>query len=234
LSRWVTLRQQAWLATVAARTLIVAPSNLRHVKQWIRDGRPWRNAVRDRHPWITYGASRWLDRHVKPTFHVFEFSSGGSTLFFVDRCASVVAIEHDHEWCERVRQLLGPAATRCDLRHVAPSLGHEGTPPCPSARYQFLGASFSDYVNTLDEFPDQSFDLISIDGRFRVACAAHAKAKVKPGGVLMLDNSDRDDYRDVFSLLSEWRRVDFYGLGPYRHTPWQTSVWESPSEGSDK
>ena len=41
-------------------------------------------------------------------------------------------------------------------------------------------------------------DVIAVDGRDRVNCVKHAMPKLKPGGVLVLDDSHRPRYREAF------------------------------------
>src|SRR5690348_4410793 len=49
-------------------------------------------------PWITYPAIRFLAGRVEPHFRVFEFGSGLSTLWWAQRVAHVVSVEHDPAW----------------------------------------------------------------------------------------------------------------------------------------
>lgn len=74
----------------------------------------------------------------------------------------------------------------------------------PTGRY--ANASFEEYVKSIEEYPDESFDLVLVDGRHRSFCIPHAIPKVRPGGYLMLDNSDRRGYRDAISLMSDFKR----------------------------
>ena len=57
---------------------------------------------------------------------------------------------------------------------------------------------FADYVKAafVPEAEAGTFDLVSIDGRARVACFPRALQLLKPhGGVLVLDNAERPYYR---------------------------------------
>ena len=49
-------------------------------------------------PWFSYSAIDFLKIFLRKTHRVFEFGSGGSTLFFADRCASVESVEEDPSW----------------------------------------------------------------------------------------------------------------------------------------
>lgn len=93
---------------------------------------------------------------------------------------------------------------------------------------EFQGYSFARYVKTIDQFPDDYFDLIFVDGRCRNACALHAQGKVKPGGYLIVDDTNRPEYRYAFDLLKEWKRYSFYGPKPYIAAFFQTTFWKRP------
>ena len=67
-------------------------------------------------------------------------------------------------------------------------------------------------------FEGQVFDFICIDGRARNLCLKLAVQNLRPGGILVLDNSDRPQY-DTSCVPSSWKRHDFSnGL-------WSTSAW---------
>jgi hypothetical protein len=89
--------------------------------------------------------------------------------------------------------------------------------------------SFETYVKKIDNIPDRSLDLILIDGRARGACIAHAKQKVKIGGRLVVDNSDRNYYfkgnEDLFDPDC-WKPLHFTGPVPYSFEFSRTSFFQ--------
>jgi hypothetical protein len=52
--------------------------------------------------------------------------------------------------------------------------------------------------------------------------------KVRPGGRLLLDDSQRERYRPLLDALRGWRRVDSRGLKPREITVMQTTIWTRP------
>jgi hypothetical protein len=89
---------------------------------------------------------------------------------------------------------------------------------------------FRDYVDAIDSFPDQSFDLVIVDGRARELCLPLAFDKVRPGGFLLLDDADRPDYQGVVETISDWPKRTFQGLRPSRgSSPSVTVIWTRPS-----
>jgi hypothetical protein len=64
-----------------------------------------------------------------------------------------------------------------------------------------------------------------IDGRARVECADHALPKIRKGGYLLLDNSERIDYQPICDRLRHFRKFEFGGLCPYDCASWLTTAW---------
>jgi len=192
------------------------------------------NPVTDRQPWMTFEAIEWLSKHFPRGGQVFEYSSGGSTLFYLDRNAKLASVEHDPAWHANIQEILSTEGllSKCDYRLLPPETAENKSPICPSIRFGDPMADFYRYVSAIDEFPDATFDFISIDGRARVDCARHAIPKVKEGGYLLLDNSDRSDYHEIGKMLGTWKRHEFYGVGPYCSEPWQTTIWQAPTKSA--
>ncbi len=184
-----------------------------------------RGALKDALPWMPFPAIAWLEATIRPEMRVFEYGSGGSTLFWARRGATVVSVEHDEAWLARLRQAIPPGAReRITLLARPPSPGLAGE--FASASPGCAGLCFRDYVLAIEEFPAASFDLVVVDGRARSACLNHAASRVRPGGWLLLDNSERPGYREAVERLSrQWPRQDFEGLNPYQIDPGRTSVW---------
>src|SRR5262245_52249641 len=61
--------------------------------------------MKDERPWMTFASIAFLDGALRPDMRVFEWGSGGSTLFFSKRAKEVIAVEDDAEWAENVRRV---------------------------------------------------------------------------------------------------------------------------------
>ena len=74
------------------------------------------------------------------------------------------------------------------------------------------------------------FDIIVIDGRHRVLCARYALEALKPDGIIVWDNTDRDRYREGYAYLESqgFQRRDFDGMGPINNFAWRTSIFYRP------
>ncbi len=167
-----------------------------------------RKAVVDRAgtpiPWITYPSLSFLEGRIGKDLAVFEWGSGNSTLWWADRVMRVVSCEHDKAWYEKVRNLL---PTNAEVSHIPLTGGRE------------YASAILDYVD--------AFDIVVIDGRDRVNCARNVLPALKPGGVIVWDNSDRSSYQDGYDFLvgSGFRRIDFFGPGPVNLYSWSTSIF---------
>jgi len=169
-------------------------------------------------PWIPYLAKEWLDLIVNHRMSVFEWGSGGSTIYFNHRVKHLVTIEHESTWHAIVKNQVDS-----DYRLIEPDTfddPHYGT-EYPKLR----GKTFKTYAHAIDTFDDQSFDLISIDGFSRVRCAEQAAGKVKSGGWILLDNSERSRYASIYDLFRFWPRIEFYGPGPICTHDWKLTAW---------
>ncbi len=181
-------------------------------------------------PWIVFKATDWLGTYLKEEMSVFEYGSGGSTLFFSKRVRKVVSVEHNPDWHKRVSDvLISDGILNCEYILCEPEkLNLDQHPLYSDTSYTSIareGLSFEKYVKIIEKYPDATFDLIFIDGRARASCISHAVKKVRRGGYLMLDNSDRVIYHSAISLLSAYKRTDFLGVGPATTVLFQTSIW---------
>jgi predicted O-methyltransferase YrrM len=119
-------------------------------------------------PWLSFRATKYLDRIIKHEWKVLEFGSGMSTIWFARRCGRLVSIETDRVWYDAVTAKL-----------AARGLDNVDYRLCPQAE-----------AHLLRDYEDASFDLVLVDGLSRDRAMLTALTKVKPGGYVYLDNSD--------------------------------------------
>lgn len=177
-------------------------------------------------PWIVFSSIDYLKKHLSDQTLVFEFGSGGSTEYLRKRVKSVISVEHDAVWYNRVQghferevvdnvklMLIEPEQT--NLINMS---GESQIEDCFSARKEFEGYSFKKYVTLISKYPDNYFDVIIVDGRSRVSCIFYSLKKVKKGGLLLIDNADRTEYLAPFPELKncrEWKLNKFTGHFPF-------------------
>jgi SAM-dependent methyltransferase len=207
------------------RIAIRNPRRLIDLKRWLCSRLPWHDSLRDGEPWVTYGAREWLERTLDPSTRVFEFGSGGSTLYFARRVASVVAVEHDPAWAHTVTAAI-PAEANAVVVLEAPEPVRDGVPVDPHYQSEAIPErSFERYARSIERFPDGSFDLVVIDGRARCGCARHALAKVRPGGHILLDNAERSVYGPIHELFAGYGKTSYAGPWPYGSCIGETVIW---------
>jgi predicted O-methyltransferase YrrM len=167
-------------------------------------------------PWYTYPCIEWLAPRLQATDVVFEFGSGSSTLWYAQRVARVIAVEHDPAWFSRLASV-APTNVELELRQAAPDeVGKLGPESGVSA-----------YVAVIECSPARFFDVVVVDGMERLTCVRSALPQLKDDGLLILDNSDRPAYRPVVEYLDDqgMGRIDFFGFAPGVGVPTCTSVF---------
>jgi hypothetical protein len=230
MSNFRTYLRQSRTSSLGAWTL------LRMYPRWKAALQPGRTSVGDESPWIGFAVIDYLDRYLNAGMKVFEWGSGGSTLFFSRRVAQVASAEHDRQWHDQVSEILKTRnLSHCDLRLA--EAGSEA-PPCLdvtdphcycSDDKLFVGKSFQLYATMIDQYPDRSFDVILVDGRARPSCFKHALPKIKPGGVIVWDNTERERYWPAMKLApANAVRKDFVGPCPYLPHFTTTTIWQMP------
>ena len=127
-------------------------------------------------PWLTPTAIRLLSRLLRPADTGAEFGSGRSTLWFAARVAGLTSVEHDARWHEIV-------ATRLKER----GLGNVDYILAPDDQPMERGGD-SAYARAALGFGDASLDFALVDGHYRDYSAKYLLPKIKPGGLLIIDN----------------------------------------------
>lgn len=187
-------------------------------------------------PWLTFPAIERLSSFLTPKMKVFEYGSGGSTLFFARRAKEVISVEHDADWHKRLASNLKEKnIDNCIVHHIPPSSDDrlENADPSDPDSYtsggdRYKGMSFRDYAAKIEEHPNNYFDIVVVDGRARPSCFKHAVSKVRDDGLLVFDNTSRDRYGPAMALAAdhfEFRRCP--GPTPFLGHFTETSLWKS-------
>lgn len=156
-------------------------------------------------PWFSWGAIRYLQGHIKPGMKVFEWGSGGSTLFFADHQCDVYSVEDNLKWHALMHEKASSTAKKITLQHI----------PYDFNRAENFGES--KYLN-----PDidlWSFDIIVVDGtegtiKVRPQCFEKAQASIKQHSIIVVDDSWR--YPEIVEASKAARVQRFQGTGPCR------------------
>lgn len=156
-------------------------------------------------PWFSYAAIDFLEEFLEPSMTVCEYGSGGSTVFFAKRTKSVVSIENDPKWLELVNSRL----QKHELRNASILL-HP---------FDFKNAAGFEHSSYLHALPAEQFDVIVVDGmeewtKVRPICFEKAEAHIRPGGIIVVDDSWRYPALRQRNHARECRT--FESVGPYR------------------
>ena len=125
-------------------------------------------------PWMHPAAVLYLESLLTPDMTVVEHGCGGSTLWFAERVDYVEAYEDSETWADRVNNLNIYNAEVLHTRWI--------------------------------ETRVKKCDLLFIDGygKDRPEWIRAAHKIVKPGGVVVVDNSERPAYRESLFALSAY------------------------------
>lgn len=134
----------------------------------------WKSSEADQFlpiPWLHPAAVLYMETLINKFSFVIEHGCGGSSLWFAERCNYVKSYDDNPKWMAEVRKR-------------APS-----------------------NLEVLDEVEPTNLnlqcDLMLIDGnvKTRARWIKAARKLVKPGGVVVLDNANRDEYKDQRQYL---------------------------------
>lgn len=189
------------------------PRYLAHLPAW------GRSPIDLELPWFSYSAIDYLGVALQPGHTVFEFGSGGSSLFLARRVREVHSVENDPAWHAIVTaraKKLGLANLHCALHAFADEDAH---------RFKDLS-----YFRAIE---GRQFDLIIVDGfcgfttgrygALRPYCFQLALAAVRPGGSIVVD--DYWMYPEFAALAPQARLTVFEGPGPCRYGVTSTAVF---------
>lgn len=145
-------------------------------------------------PWFTYSSIFFLDERLNNNLKVFEYGSGNSTLWFSDRVNFINSIEHDNHWYKTVTKSL----KRSNVKVIYVPL-----------------SDVTKYINSCNQ-TNLKYDIIIIDGRHRVECIKSSIESLSITGIIILDNSNRENYTEAFTFLKEtdFRYINFWGMCP--------------------
>jgi predicted O-methyltransferase YrrM len=127
-------------------------------------------------PWLTPAATRLLGGLLRPADRGAEFGSGRSTVWFASQVAALTSVEHDAQWHETISARLKDRG----LDNVEYILALEDQP--------MERGGESAYARTALGFADDSLDFALVDGHYRDYSAKFILPKLRPGGMLIIDN----------------------------------------------
>lgn len=130
-------------------------------------------------PWLTPEAIQLLDSMLRPSDIGVEFGSGRSTVWLARRCAHLTSVEHDEAWYAKVSGTLADQGiAEVDYQYH------------PLDQTDATGAR-SAYAQVVHSSGDESIDFALVDGVYRDRVTLSLLPKIKPGGMLIIDDVHR-------------------------------------------
>jgi hypothetical protein len=166
---------------------------------WLRYPAAWWRARRGstpERPWIVPAAIGWLGRRLRSDWSVLELGAGRSTPWLARHAGRVISFEDNEFWADHTRGRLAELGLEnVELRQL------------PVERFAAEVAAL----------PDAGFDLVVVDfleapAVSRIDVLKPAMKKVRAGGLLLLDDSDRPGYAPAYELLAGWKERRFTGI----------------------
>jgi precorrin-6B methylase 2 len=144
-------------------------------------------------PWVTYSFIDFISGRLNNTLNIFEFGSGNSTIWYAKKVKSVISVEHDENWFEKIKNNM---------------------PDNVNINYKKLvyGGEYSNFSNLLNK----KFNIIIVDGRDRVNSIINSTNSLCKDGVIILDDSEREEYIKGVQYLQNngYKKLDFWGISP--------------------
>ncbi|MBD3636831.1 MAG: FkbM family methyltransferase [Crocinitomicaceae bacterium] len=153
-------------------------------------------------PWYSYPFLDFLAPRLNDSMEVFEYGCGNSSLWFQQYVKNITACEHHEGWYDK---MTAKAKDNFSLK-----LRPEG----------------SDYINCISE-DNHKYDIIIIDGMSRLECAFNCLNNLSERGIIIWDDSVREEYEPGYQFLLEngFKRLDFHGMTPIVELATATTVF---------
>lgn len=180
-------------------------SHAKYFYKWITTINSGKTTYVDQEPWLPYHTIAFLTKHINQITNVFEYGGGSSTLYYLKHGKKVITVEHDPDWFHVFSKTIEEQKYSHWIgKLVLPEKGDLVQNPNPAAPLHFhssdinyVGYNFKSYCESINQFGDETFDLIVVDGRARPSCAVVAFPKLKKGGWLLHDNTNLKHYHAV-------------------------------------
>lgn len=135
-------------------------------------------------PWMNYAIIDFLNKRLNKNQSFFEFGSGYSSIYYAKKVKEVTSIEYDLEWKNKVQVLF----KNNNLENV-------------NVHFQKINEDYPKTIQTI--YPNKKYDIVLVDGRMRVACAKEALNCLTENGIVILDDSSREKYQEIFEFYEK-------------------------------
>jgi hypothetical protein len=209
---------------------------LLNLPYWFAKGKIWFFQSRfPESPWLTESSVLLLDTYLNQDDIGIEWGSGRSTVWFAERVKKLISIESDKQWYDSVNKNLKE-------KHVEQKVTYFYIPVSIPQNNAPESHPYADVIET--GVNDESLDFALVDGKIRITCMEKVIRKIKPGGILILDNAERfipnkimkkhatfvdqrercpnKRWENVLTELQGWREIFT------TNNVWDTRLWIKP------
>lgn len=165
-----------------------------------------KNSSKKLNAMMTEKEQELLSSYITLTTRYFEWGSGGSTDTYGRLTdGTVVSIENFKPWCDKVANL---PFVRC--REKNKSLHYKCIIPHATGPFGYpedenRNGDFAEYLNAIAAHPN--FDVVLVDGRWRVACAMISLDYIKDSTVVFMHDVSDTPSREVYKTVYKWYDV---------------------------
>lgn len=144
-------------------------------------------------PWMNYSVIRFFEERLHQGINMFEYGSGFSTFFYMDKVGKITSLEYDRKWYERIKPKL---ADNAEIIYQEKDVDGE-------------------YCRAIHKSGGK-YNMIIVDGRDRVNCVKQALEHAEDDAVIVLDDSQRQRYSEAFDIMkgAGYKVLNFEGLKP--------------------
>ncbi len=155
-------------------------------------------------PWISLPTIEVLLEKDLSKLFVFEYGSGNSTVWFSKRVKKIVSIEHDKEWFEFVHDSINKVNSQIYFKELV------------------YGGSYS---KSILDYKD--VDIVLVDGRDRVNCTKNALLQLSDRGIIILDDSQRENYQEAILYIKSkgFKNLNLVGMNVGRPMKKTTTIF---------
>ena len=228
-------RSRMYWATLLPVLNTLPRSDIRHhahaeLKPWLKSLAFVQNDIWLAPPAISFAALSFLDTLCVPGSKIFEYGASGATRYFSARARSLTVVEVDTIKCDTIRRRLerlggldwsveATAGTQIDADMDSPA-----SDPLSYREDDGVGLHYATFARTIEDHPDNEFDIVYLADKVKASCFMHAVAKIKFGGYIVVTDAANPSNTSIRQMAEQlgFDELSYVGLAPGECRPVET------------